>query len=413
MSTPDQEYFNRIWQTGREWLVTKSGGHAPLITILSQVIRDNVTKLDGARTPRVDFLWSIASELWSTVCGDDQLGQRRPQKQGIAPEADMLTPEVIREVTIAKYETVDDLIDSLMKVPASKKPTASFVPPSTKPRGGLAESPWAKAGPVTTKPPATQTSVAKPPPSTPAAQTSVANPSGNPPAAQTSAAKPATQPTEDLGSDFFTLVGAKAKTPRATEPVAKYSLSSLGLPPAHPNTCLSYEVKLPRDVKVSECVVPYMATLGKLLGVKVHRSKTDRGLPKDVLDMDNEIKVRRAYDIFLRWTADMYKNKKAKDLTKFVQGVMVEDANSMLERSKTNAGTVDRGVQTQWRVAPPDEFPENSHFYSPRPGEAAEQKQRQPEQKPEQKPVEKPVENVEWPLYMVRAHSARDPLEPY
>ncbi|KAK8040829.1 hypothetical protein PG994_013836 [Apiospora phragmitis] len=241
---------------------------------------------------------------------------------------------------------------------------------------------------------AAQTSAAIPTQRPLAAQISVAIPPQRAQAAQTSVAKRAIQSSSGPGSDL-TVVEPKTKKPRVTEPVGSINLPSLGLPPVHPGACVSCEVKLPCDVKVSECVAPYMVILGKFLGVfihvsegqnsvqiKAHQLRGDQGMGKEILDLNNEFRVRRAYNIFLGWTADMYQNGKAKNLAKFVQDVLAADASDMVTQSKRLSESINCKVNMQSQVAPPDEYPENSHFFTPRHGSAAEQRQNQAARQP-------------------------------
>ncbi|KAK6833209.1 hypothetical protein PG987_007903 [Apiospora arundinis] len=325
MSTLDRDYFLSIWQKGCDWLVENAGGHEPLIGTLRAIISEEVSGLNETRVTRSDLLWSVTAKLWSHVIGDDQLGERRPPLQGSAADAEMLDYATIRDVTIAPYGTVDELIYALMQVSVDKRPSVSFSSVSTWTHGGLAESLWAKPSHTTSALATTQTSVANPDIQT------------------------------KHGSGSEPMVGqATTNRPQATEPVLKLALPSLGNPPMHPAACNSYEVKLPPEINVANFVVPYMAIIGKLLGVfihilkgqnavkiRAHKAKIDRGLGKEVYEFDNEYKARRAYDIFLQWTADMYQNEEARDLAQFVQGVLAKEADEMRIRSKRIAEFID------------------------------------------------------------------------
>ncbi|KAK6849138.1 hypothetical protein PG995_012971 [Apiospora arundinis] len=363
MSTLDRDYFLSIWQKGCDWLVENAGGHEPLIGTLRAIISEEVSGLNETRVTRSDLLWSVTAKLWSHVIGDDQLGERRPPLQGSAADADMLDYATIKDATIAPYGTVDELIYALMQVSVDKRPSVSFSSVSTWTHGGLAESLWAKPSHTTSALATTQTSVANPDIQT------------------------------KHGSGSEPMVGqATTNRPQATEPVLKLALPSLGNPPMHPAACNSYEVKLPPEINVANFVVPYMAIIGKLLGVfihilkgqnavkiRAHKAKIDRGLGKEVYEFDNEYKARRAYDIFLQWTADMYQNEEARDLAQFVQGVLAKEADEMRIRSKRIAEFIDEKVNVQCRVARPVENPENSYFFTPKPGSALSKHKSHPE----------------------------------
>ncbi|KAK8100006.1 hypothetical protein PG999_010380 [Apiospora kogelbergensis] len=359
MSTLDEDYFSSTWQVGCDWLVKTAGGHEPLIQSFKNIINSEVSGLNG-RVPRSDLLWSAASKLWSEVCGDDQLGERRPALQGLAAQDDMLDFATVKNVTAAPYKTVDELIYALMKVPAAKRHQFTFscrLPEST--HGGLANSVWAKHLSPTIS---TQTSAASPPQESQSEQANTAKPD-----IQTSKG-PGLKPT---------VAKAKTKKPQATAPVAVavQDLPSLGNPPAHPVDCDSYEVKLPRGVRVANRVEPYIGTLNKILGIilqvvkkqnavqiKTHQARSNRGLSKELIDFDNEYKARRAYDIFLRWAADMYRGGEPKDLLRFVAEAMGSEADEMRDRCKEVARFIDQKMNLQCQGAAPAENPENSHL---------------------------------------------------
>lgn len=271
-------------------------------------------------------------------------------------------------MTAAPYKTVDELIRALMKVPAAKRHQFTFscrLPEST--HGGLANSVWAKHLSPTIS---TQTSAASPPHVRQSEQANTAKPD-----IQTSKG-PGLKPT---------VAKAKTKKPQATAPVAVavQDLPSLGNPPAHPVDCDSYEVKLPREVRVANRVEPYIGTLNKILGIilqvvkkqnavqiKTHQARSNRGLSKELIDFDNEYKARRAYDIFLRWAADMYRGGEPKDLLRFVAEAMGSEADEMRDRCKEVARFIDQKMNLQCQGAAPAENPENSHLPTLKRGDA-------------------------------------------
>ncbi|KAK8108930.1 hypothetical protein PG984_014731 [Apiospora sp. TS-2023a] len=410
MATKEEDYILRIWERAHEGLLQRDHTNN-LINALRMVIRDVINAVRPAGgLNKSELLWVVLGSLWKQIMGDDQLLEARPEPGQCIAMDGFVHIDSMQQISSGQYFTPGAMITALMNAPPGKP--VSFTSPKPEPqfpplamRGDTQGSTYRPPVPPLPMLGATQGSTYRPPvpplPMLGATQGSTYRPPVTPrqltaglsplPANTTPVNKGVTGPT-------MTMVDmTEQPPPPPAENSGRFSLQSLGNPFAAPMNCETWEIQLPREVSATEYVAPYTAIVGRMLhvwvhvptgpgskntvAIKAHRSKNnDRHTNQAIYELECQFNIRTAYRIFTKWLQDMYRTGQAEDLIDFVQSEMKAICLELNSANQNAVNNCNRAIELQTPVKPPSKPSKDSHFYSPKPGSAAEKRTQEGEE---------------------------------